>query len=69
MVYSGDVSLLQMSFGTGKTVNKIISHEEYDTETNDNDIALLKLDTPLTFTSKYLPEKFIFHQLNDDVNC
>ncbi|KAA8586485.1 hypothetical protein FQN60_000321 [Etheostoma spectabile] len=49
-VYYGDVSLNQMAFGSGKTVSKIISHEKYNKETNDNDIALLKLNTPLTFT-------------------
>ncbi|XP_029304349.1 transmembrane protease serine 2 [Cottoperca gobio] len=52
-VYSGDVSLVQMSFGT--TVDKIISHQKYDTLTNDNDIALLKLDTPLGFTRTVKP--------------
>lgn len=60
-VYSGDVSLFKMSFGVGKTVQKIISHDKFNTRNNDNDIALLKLDTPLTFTSKSSPVKFIFH--------
>lgn len=56
-VYSGDVSLVKMSYG--KTVQKIISHDKYNRETSDNDIALLKLDTPLTFTSKYIKKKKI----------
>ncbi|XP_071316596.1 transmembrane protease serine 2 [Trachinotus anak] len=54
-VYSGDVSLLKMRFGTGKAVHKIINHAEYDSETNDNDIALLKLSTPLTFSRTVKP--------------
>ncbi|XP_018548149.1 transmembrane protease serine 2 [Lates calcarifer] len=52
-VYSGDVSLVKMSYG--KTVQKIISHDKYNRETSDNDIALLKLDTPLTFTTTVRP--------------
>nr|XP_019941102.1 PREDICTED: transmembrane protease serine 2 [Paralichthys olivaceus]XP_019941103.1 PREDICTED: transmembrane protease serine 2 [Paralichthys olivaceus]XP_019941104.1 PREDICTED: transmembrane protease serine 2 [Paralichthys olivaceus] len=52
-VYSGDVSLRKMRFG--ETVVKIINHENYNAETNDNDIALLKLDTPLTFTRTVKP--------------
>ncbi|XP_042355615.1 transmembrane protease serine 2 isoform X2 [Plectropomus leopardus] len=55
VVRSGDVSLFQMSFGTGQTVNKIISHRKFDSQTNDNDIALLKLDAPLTFTRTVRP--------------
>ncbi|TNN76633.1 Transmembrane protease serine 2 [Liparis tanakae] len=53
-VHSGDVSLLQMIHG--KTVNKIISHAKFDTETYVNDIALLKLDVPLEF-SRPSPDK------------
>ncbi|XP_051257255.1 transmembrane protease serine 2 isoform X1 [Dicentrarchus labrax] len=55
MVYSGDVSLARLSFNTGKAVHKIISHGKFDIRTNDNDIALLKLDTPLTFTRTVKP--------------
>ncbi|XP_008330469.1 transmembrane protease serine 2 [Cynoglossus semilaevis] len=54
-VYSGDVSLSRMSFGSGKSVEKIINHEKYNTDTNDNDIALLKLSTPLTFSVTVKP--------------
>ncbi|XP_034462641.1 transmembrane protease serine 2 isoform X2 [Hippoglossus hippoglossus] len=54
-VYSGDVNLIKMSFGSGIAVHKIINHENYNAETNDNDIALLKLNTPLTFTSTVKP--------------
>uniref|UniRef100_UPI0037E8FFC4 transmembrane protease serine 2 n=1 Tax=Semicossyphus pulcher TaxID=241346 RepID=UPI0037E8FFC4 len=52
-VYSGDVSLSRLGFG--KTVSKIISHENFDKRTNDNDVALLKLSSPLTFTSTVKP--------------
>uniref|UniRef100_A0A8C2WGA2 Transmembrane serine protease 2 n=1 Tax=Cyclopterus lumpus TaxID=8103 RepID=A0A8C2WGA2_CYCLU len=55
MVQSGDVSLLQMSFSRGKTVNKIISHAKFDRRTNDNDIALLKLNAPLEITRTVKP--------------
>ncbi|KAK2828858.1 hypothetical protein Q5P01_019892 [Channa striata] len=55
LVYSGDVSLYQMKFNAGKTVNKIITHKQFSRHTNDYDIALLKLDGPLTFTSTVRP--------------
>lgn len=54
-VKSGDISLLKMSSSVGKTVTKIISHKRYDPKTNDNDIALLKLSSPLTYTSTVRP--------------
>lgn len=52
-VHSDGVSLSLMN--NGKTVNKIISHKDFDTDTNDNDIALLKLNTPLTFSRTVKP--------------
>ncbi|XP_076607212.1 transmembrane protease serine 2 [Chaetodon auriga] len=55
MVYSGDVSLSRMRLGAFKTVDKIIAHEGFDTQTNNNDIALLKLDTPLIFSRTVKP--------------
>ncbi|XP_029924952.1 transmembrane protease serine 2 [Myripristis murdjan] len=54
IVYSGHVSLQAMS-NRGTTVRKIISHEKYDAATSDNDIALLKLNTPLTFSREVRP--------------
>uniref|UniRef100_A0A672HBB2 Transmembrane serine protease 2 n=1 Tax=Salarias fasciatus TaxID=181472 RepID=A0A672HBB2_SALFA len=48
-VYSGDVSLSVMD--RGRTILKIISHEDYNPQTNDNDIALLRLSRPLVFGS------------------
>ncbi len=57
MVYSGEVSLKNFISDSGNSVEKIISHEAFDPKTNNNDIALLKLSKPLTFTSKYLTIK------------
>uniref|UniRef100_A0A3Q3W114 Peptidase S1 domain-containing protein n=1 Tax=Mola mola TaxID=94237 RepID=A0A3Q3W114_MOLML len=54
-VYSGDVSLNRLRFDSSKMVKKIISHEGFDPNTNDNDIALLKLHSPLTFTRTVKP--------------
>lgn len=51
-VQYGDISLNRMSrMNLGKSVQKIIIHEKYDPNTNNNDIALLKLSSPLTFSS------------------
>ncbi|KAM4619777.1 transmembrane protease serine 2 [Polymixia lowei] len=55
MVYSGDVSLSTMSSYPGNSVSRIISHENYDTDTQDNDIALMRLETPLTFSRTVKP--------------
>ncbi|XP_061754090.1 transmembrane protease serine 2 isoform X1 [Nerophis ophidion] len=55
IVRSGDVSLLEMKLYNGNEVRQIISHEKFDSETNDNDIALLKLKKPLTFSRKVKP--------------
>lgn len=38
-----------------KSVNKIILHKNYDDDTNDNDIALLKLSSSLDFSNKVKP--------------
>ncbi|XP_029028996.1 transmembrane protease serine 2 isoform X1 [Betta splendens] len=55
MVYSGDVSLYKMRFSAGKKVKSIIKHEGFSQINNDNDFALLKLETPLTFTGTVRP--------------
>uniref|UniRef100_A0A3Q1H8D4 Transmembrane serine protease 2 n=1 Tax=Anabas testudineus TaxID=64144 RepID=A0A3Q1H8D4_ANATE len=55
LVYSGDVSMYQLKMSVGKTVKKIIWHQQYKSLTNDYDIALLQLDTPLTFTRTVRP--------------
>ncbi|CAL1573966.1 unnamed protein product [Knipowitschia caucasica] len=55
-VQYGDVSLIHMAFyNPSKSVDKIISHANYNPETNDNDIALLKLSSPLAFSSTVKP--------------
>lgn len=64
VVKFGDVSLFKMSFDSGRRVQKIISHEMFNEVTNDNDIALLKLEEPLRFSSKCFAVKFQFNELN-----
>uniref|UniRef100_A0A3P8SQA5 Si:dkey-32n7.7 n=1 Tax=Amphiprion percula TaxID=161767 RepID=A0A3P8SQA5_AMPPE len=65
----GDVCcslLLQISLGrqnlqgenpneVSRTVNKIILHPSYDSDTSDNDIALLRLSSPVQFTDYIRP--------------
>ncbi|XP_027141139.1 transmembrane protease serine 9 [Larimichthys crocea] len=38
-----------------RTVTQIINHPDYNSETSDNDISLLKLSSPVTFTNYILP--------------
>uniref|UniRef100_A0A8C4F937 Peptidase S1 domain-containing protein n=1 Tax=Dicentrarchus labrax TaxID=13489 RepID=A0A8C4F937_DICLA len=38
-----------------RTVTQIINHPSYDSSTNDNDISLLKLSSPVTFTNYIRP--------------
>lgn len=55
-VASGDVNLFRLWWNNqAKSVDKIISHKNYNTRTNDNDIALLKLSSPLTFSTNIKP--------------
>ncbi|XP_029526886.1 transmembrane protease serine 2-like isoform X2 [Oncorhynchus nerka] len=54
-VYAGYLALTQMDFATGNSVGHIISHEKYDKQTSDNDIALMKLSTPLTMSNTVRP--------------
>lgn len=44
-----------MFYGHGYRVGKVISHPNYDSKTKNNDIALMKLQTPLTFSDKVKP--------------
>lgn len=39
-----------MFYGSGYRVEKVITHPNYDSKTKNNDIALMKLQAPLTFT-------------------
>ncbi|KAM9847020.1 transmembrane protease serine 2 [Aulostomus maculatus] len=55
MVYAGDVSLFNLSFYLGQRVHKIINHENFDKDTNNNDIALLMLENSLTLTRTVKP--------------
>ncbi|KAA0702369.1 Transmembrane protease serine 13 [Triplophysa tibetana] len=52
-VYAGSVS--QNTLQTAYSVTKIIVHESYNDEKNDNDIALLKLSNPVAFSDKVQP--------------
>uniref|UniRef100_A0AAQ6I8K8 Transmembrane serine protease 2 n=1 Tax=Anabas testudineus TaxID=64144 RepID=A0AAQ6I8K8_ANATE len=52
-VYSGEVSLAKMK--SGNAVYKIIRHKNFDPNTFDKDIALLKLKKPLSFTRTVRP--------------
>ncbi|NXG52324.1 TMPS2 protease, partial [Psilopogon haemacephalus] len=49
-VYAGILNQDEMLVSNGYGVQLIISHPDYDTDSKDNDVALMKLETPLTFT-------------------
>lgn len=50
-VQYGDISLTAMRARPGASVERIISHPYYDPDTNDYDVALLKLHESLPFSS------------------
>ncbi|NXJ76395.1 TMPS2 protease, partial [Trogon melanurus] len=54
-VYAGILYQDEMLFKNGYKVQQIISHPDYDTDSKDNDVALMKLETPLTFTDTIRP--------------
>ncbi|XP_051895853.1 transmembrane protease serine 2-like [Pristis pectinata] len=54
-VYSGFISQRQLSEATLRYVSKIIVHRNYNSKTNDNDVALMKLSRPLEITDKVRP--------------
>ncbi|NWW32578.1 TMPS2 protease, partial [Panurus biarmicus] len=54
-VYAGILNQNEMLFGSGYRVQQIISHPDYDTDSKDNDVALMKLETPLSFTETVRP--------------
>ncbi|XP_052423201.1 transmembrane protease serine 2 isoform X3 [Carassius gibelio] len=53
-VYAGYLNLPEMLSATGSSVSRIIMHN-YDPVTDENDIALMKLSSPLTITSNVRP--------------
>ncbi|NXE65204.1 TMPS2 protease, partial [Calcarius ornatus] len=54
-VYAGILNQDEMLFRSGYKVQLIISHPDYDTDSKDNDVALMKLETPLSFTETVRP--------------
>ncbi|XP_067113408.1 transmembrane protease serine 2 [Osmerus mordax] len=54
-VYAGYLTLFEMYPATGNSVNRIIVHEKYDQNTNDNDVALMKLSRPLVMSDTVRP--------------
>ncbi|KAJ8394701.1 hypothetical protein AAFF_G00043010 [Aldrovandia affinis] len=53
-VYAGYLTLSEMVVASGNLVERIISNK-YDSETNDNDIALMKLKKPLRMSDTVKP--------------
>ncbi|XP_042588939.1 transmembrane protease serine 2-like isoform X2 [Cyprinus carpio] len=53
-VYAGYLTRAEMGLATGNSVNRIVMHN-FDPRTNENDIALMKLNRPLTITSDVMP--------------
>lgn len=51
-VYAGYLTLSQMYLSTSNSVSQVIAHSGFDPETNTNDIALMKLRTPLQMSSE-----------------
>ncbi|XP_077091021.1 ovochymase-1 isoform X2 [Siphateles boraxobius] len=50
-------------------VEKIISHKDYNQRTNENDIALVKLQSPLLFNECVRPVGILNHELGPRENC
>ncbi|CAF0790987.1 unnamed protein product [Brachionus calyciflorus] len=53
--YLGAHDLSKTSSSSGISVSKIIGHPSYNTDTLKNDIALMKLEKPVTFNDKIQP--------------
>ncbi|XP_007894309.1 transmembrane protease serine 13 [Callorhinchus milii] len=54
-VYAGIISQRFKYNGQLRDISQIITHKQYSRSTNDNDMALLKLSRPLTFTDRVQP--------------
>uniref|UniRef100_A0A8B9FWD8 Transmembrane protease serine 2 n=1 Tax=Amazona collaria TaxID=241587 RepID=A0A8B9FWD8_9PSIT len=54
-VFAGILNQNEMIFKNGYKVQQIISHPDYDTDSKDNDVALMKLETSLSFTDAVQP--------------
>lgn len=50
-------------------VEKIISHKDYNQKTNENDIALLKLQSPLLFNECVRPVGILNRELPPQETC
>uniref|UniRef100_A0A8C4VGJ3 Peptidase S1 domain-containing protein n=1 Tax=Gopherus evgoodei TaxID=1825980 RepID=A0A8C4VGJ3_9SAUR len=54
-VYAGILKQTETHYRSGSRVQKIISHPNYDSDSKNNDVALMKLQTPLSFTDTVAP--------------
>ncbi|XP_064412936.1 transmembrane protease serine 2 [Latimeria chalumnae] len=54
-VYSGILKRSEMNIWKGNFVAKIIAHKGYNSKTKHKDIALMKLESPLTFSDTIRP--------------
>ncbi|XP_072470873.1 transmembrane protease serine 2 isoform X3 [Notamacropus eugenii] len=53
--FAGILRQSVMFYGNGYKVQKVISHPSYDSKTKNNDVALMKLQTPFVFNDKIRP--------------
>lgn len=60
LVYVGTVS--QKSLGMPYLVKKIIVNENYNSDSNDNDVALLILSRPVAFSCEFSSPFPMLHQ-------
>ncbi|NWJ04775.1 TMPS2 protease, partial [Crypturellus undulatus] len=69
-VYAGILNQKDMIFRDGHGVQKVISHPDYDADSKDNDVALMKLESPLTFNDNVravcLPNPGMMFQPNQE---
>lgn len=53
-VFAGYLTQSEMLYTTGNSVGRIVMHK-FDSKTNENDVALMKLNSPLRMTSNVRP--------------